>query len=86
MVKSLIKLYKDNRVLVLLDLAYLVLSILAFFVAGVVALFNQPLGLSILIVPLAAIVICVMNLVAWALVKLVMDQIVEANKPKKDTK
>ena len=81
MIKSLIKLYKDHRVLVLLDLAYLVLSILSFMVAGIVALFNQSLGISILIVPLTALVACVMNIVAWALVKLVMDQLTEATKP-----
>lgn len=84
MVKGLIKLYKENRVLVLLDIAYFALSILSFLLAGVVALFNQPLGVSILIVPLAALVACVMNVVAWAIVKLVMDQL--SSSDKKNTK
>lgn len=70
----------------MLEVAYFALSLLSFAVAGVVALFNQSLGVSILIVPLVALIAGVMNVVAWALVKLVMEQIINVTKPKKDTK
>ncbi len=73
MIKDLIKLYKDRRELTLLEIAYFILSILSFVAAGVVALFNQSLGVSILIVPLVALVAGVMNIVAWSLVKLIIE-------------
>lgn len=83
---SLIKLYRENRELTLLEIAYFALSVLSFVVASVVALFNQSLGVSILIVPLIALIAGVMNVVAWALVKLVMEQIISAKTGKKSEK
>ena len=83
MVNNLIKLIKDNRELTLLEIAYFALSLLSFAVAGVVALFNQSLGVSVLIVPLVALVAGVMNVIAWALVKLVMEQIISSRSGKK---
>ena len=76
MIKDLIKLYKDRRELTLLEITYFALSILSFAIAGVVALFNQSLGVSILIVPLVALIAGLMNIVAWSLVKLVIEAVI----------
>lgn len=76
MVNAIIKLYKNHRELTLLEITYFILMIIAFVVAGVVALFSQSLGVSILIVPLVCLIAGVMNLVAWALVKLTLDNLV----------
>ena len=81
MIKSLIKLYKDNKQLTLLEIAYFALSILSFAVAGIVALFNQSLGINILIVPLVAFIAGLMNIVIWAVIRLVIDALIERGKP-----
>ena len=80
MIKSLIKLYKDNKQLTLLEIAYFALSILSFAVAGIVALFNQSLGVNILIVPLIAFVAGLMNIVLWAVIRLVIEALIERDK------
>lgn len=80
MFKSLIKLYKDNKQLTLLEIAYFALSILSFAVAGIVALFNQSLGVNILIVPLIAFVAGLMNIVLWAVIRLVIEALIERDK------
>lgn len=80
MFKSLIKLYKDNKQLTLLEIAYFALSILSFAVAGIVALFNQSLGINILIVPLIAFVAGLMNIVLWAVIRLVIEALIERDK------
>lgn len=73
MIKGLIKLYKERRELTLLEIAYFALSVISFIVAGTIALFNQALGISILIVPLFALIAGVVNIVAWSLVKLLVE-------------
>ncbi len=83
MIKGLIKLYKDRRELTLLEIAYFALSVISFVVAGTVSLFNQSLGVSILIVPLIALVAGVVNIVAWSLIKIFIEAL--ANK-KDETK
>ena len=75
MIKDLIKLYEDGRELTLLEITYFALSVLSFMVAGILALFNQALGVSVLIVPLIALVAGVMNIVAWSLVKLIIESL-----------
>jgi len=75
MVNTIIKLYKNHRELTLLEITYFVLMIIAFMVAGIVALFSQSLGVSILVVPLVCLIAGVMNLVAWSLVKLALDNL-----------
>ena len=72
MIKTLVRLYKERRELTLLEIAYFTLSVISFIIAGTVALFNQSLGVSILIVPLFALVAGVVNIVAWSLVKLLI--------------
>lgn len=87
MVNDLIKLYKEGQKLTLLEIAYFAITILAFGVAGIVALFNQSLGVSILIIPLITLIAGVMNIIAWSLVKLIIEHMIsrkqKAAKPAK---
>ena len=83
MINDIIKLYREGRELTLLEIAYFAITLLAFGVAGVVALFNQSLGVSILIVPLVSLIAGVMNIVAWSLVKLIIEHIIESKKAQK---
>lgn len=80
MIDKLVKLYEDKRELTLLEIAYFAISIISFFIAAILALFNQALGVSILIVPFCALIAGVMNIVAWALVKLVIEELVKSKK------
>ncbi|MBQ3309557.1 hypothetical protein IJG78_02670 [Candidatus Saccharibacteria bacterium] len=93
MIKDLIKLYKERRELTLLEITYFTLSVITFAVAGIIALFNQSLGVSILIVPLIALIAGVVNIVAWSVVKLVIESLINrknadkaADKPAKTIK
>lgn len=83
MIKDLIKLYENHNQLVLLEIVYFSISIISFSLAGIVALFNQSLGVSILIIPLIALIAGVMNVVAWSLIKLIIDALMSHNKAKK---
>ena len=69
MVNKIISLYRGGKQLILLEIAYIALAVAAFFAAGVVALFNQSLGVGILIVPLVALISGAMNVVIWSLVR-----------------
>lgn len=69
------QLHQNRRELVLLEAAYLLIAILSFLLAGSIALFNQPLGNSFLIIPLVAFVAFSTNIIAWALVKLFVEAI-----------
>lgn len=86
MIKELIKLYKDRRELTLLEITYFALSVISFAIAGVLALFNQALGISVLIVPLVAFIAGLMNIVAWAVVRLFIEGLMNRNKNSKDKK
>lgn len=86
MVNGIIKLYKNHRELTLLEMTYFIMMILAFVVAGVVALFSQSLGVSILVVPLVCLIAGVMNLVAWSLVKLALDSLIHWHDKKNEDK
>ncbi len=86
MIKDLIKLYKDRRELTLLEITYFALSVVSFAIAGILALFNQALGLSVLVVPLVAFIAGLMNIVAWAVVRLIIEGLINREKPDKNTK
>lgn len=88
MINDIIKLYKNGKELTLLEIAYFVITLVSFAVAGVIALFNQSLGVSVLIVPLIALIAGIMNIVAWSLVKLIIEHLIAArnNKEVKDVK
>ncbi|MDR3298279.1 MAG: hypothetical protein LBT19_02865 [Candidatus Nomurabacteria bacterium] len=82
-IKYLTKLYQEHRELALLQWTYLALAATSILVAGIFALFNQSLGVSILIVPLVAFIAISMNIIAWALIKLAAETFL--NKPLKTT-
>ena len=83
MINDIIKLYKNGKELTLLELAYFAITLISFAVAGVVALFNQSLGVSVLVVPLIALIAGVMNIVAWSLVKLIIEHLISSRESKK---
>ena len=68
-----IGLYRKNRQLVLLSWVYGILAVVFVFIAGIFALINQSVGVAILIVPLIAICALSANVVAWALIHLMLD-------------
>lgn len=68
-----IGLYRKNRQLVLLSWVYGILAVVFVFIAGIFALINQGVGVAILIVPLVAICALSANVVAWALIHLMLD-------------
>ena len=71
--KKLVKLFRAGKKLELLEYAYIALFVVVTLVAGLIALINQAVGVSFLIVPLICLVSCSMNLVAWSIVKTVME-------------
>lgn len=70
-----LKLYKEKKQLALLNCSYGVVAALFVIISGICALFNQSLGVSLLIVPLIAIASICFNIIIWALVKLALDAI-----------
>ena len=83
---GIIKLYKNHRELLLVEITYLVITLLSFIVAGVIALFNQSFGVAALMVPLVSLIALVVNVVVWAMVKFVLDGIVAQYDKKNDAK
>ncbi len=86
MFKGLINLYEGHRELTLLEITYFTLTVITFIVAGTIALFNQNLGVSMLIVPLITLIIGVVNIVAWSLVRLFVESLIERKADKKPIK
>jgi len=83
------KLYQEKRELALLEWTYLVMVIVSVLIAGLFALFDQSIGVGMLIVPMVASIAMSMNVVAWALIKLAADTIltkIKNEKPKNKTK
>jgi hypothetical protein len=68
---------EDKREFKLLQMVYLALGVISVIVCGLVGLFNQSLGVGMLIFPLIVIVAMCMNVVTWALVKLGADTMVD---------
>jgi len=83
MINDIIKLYKEGKELTLLEIAYFSITVISFAIAGIVALFNQSFGVSVLIIPLVALVAGLMNIVAWSLVKLIVEHLISSRKEKK---
>jgi len=80
------RLYREKRELALLEWCYLVMVILSVLIAGLFALFDQSVGVGMLIVPLVTLIAMSMNVVAWALIKLAADTILPKKSDKKPTK
>ena len=65
------KLYQEKRELALVGWAYFAMMIVSVVIAIVTfAVFNESLGVGILIVPMVAMVAISMNVVAWTLIKI----------------
>ena len=71
--KYFLNLYRERKQITLLSWAYSAFAIIFVFIAGIFALINQNLGLSMLIIPLVAIIALIGNIVVWALIKLALD-------------
>lgn len=80
------KLQKEDNRYGMLELAYSVIAIVSIFIAGIIALFNQSLGVSLLVIPLVAAAACVLNVMIWSLTKLVADAIRDREAAKKANK
>ena len=68
------QLYKDKRELTILEITYLLIAVIAFLVAAIIALLNQSLGVALLIIPFIAFLAFSANLIVWALVKMLLDE------------
>lgn len=68
-----LELYKNKREMTILQGVYLAVALFSLTVAGVLALIDQSVGQSALIVPLIAMVAFCFNTIAWALIKMVLD-------------
>lgn len=77
MVQGVINLYKSHKELLLVEIAYFLIMIIGFMAAGFVALFNQALGVSFLVIPLIAVIASVVNVVVWSLIKTAMEHLVK---------
>ena len=47
---------------------------ISFLVSAVIALLNQPLGISLLIVPLTSLLALVVNFIIWASVRVLIEE------------
>lgn len=67
--KKLVKLFREGKKLELLEYSYVILFVAITLVAGLIALVNQAVGVSFLVIPLICLVSFSMNIVAWSIVK-----------------
>ena len=81
-----VELYKENKQIVLLTWCYSIIAIIFVIIAGLIALINQPLGVSLLIIPLVSIIALAMNVVFWALIHLAIDSKSKKKTPSKSKK
>jgi uncharacterized membrane protein YhhN len=84
--KYFAKLREERRELALLEWTYLAMAVVSVLIAGVFALFNQSIGMGMLIVPLVAFIAMSMNIVAWALIRLAMETWLPKRKSSKKSK
>ena len=82
MINYFANLYKEKKQVALLTWAYSILAVASIFIAGLVALINQTVGVGMLIIPLVAIVALCMNVVAWSLVRFALDTLFARAKAK----
>ena len=75
-------LYQNHREYTLLQWLYAIIAVLGVIIAGLVALMNQTLGISILIVPGIFGVAFLANLVAWSLLNTVLKSVFSGSKKK----
>lgn len=68
-------LYENHREFALLQWLYAIIAFLGLLIAGTIALMNQSLGISVLIVPAIFAIAFVANLVAWSLLNTVLRSV-----------
>jgi len=65
--------YRDNKKLELLQYAYVIIFAVVMVISGLIALINQAIGISFLIIPLICVVSFCMNLIAWSIIKTAIE-------------
>lgn len=70
----LTRLYQQKRELIILEFSYALVALVTFLVSAVIALLNQPLGISLLIVPLISLLALVVNFIIWASVRILIEE------------
>ena len=80
--EKIMGLYKNKRELTILQGLYFGVAVAFLVIAGLVALVNQSVGLALLVVPLVSFITFSINTVIWALVKLMLDTVLEMKKSK----
>ena len=73
MKQKILSLYKAKRELTILQGTYAILALASLAIAGTVALINQPIGVAILSITLFLLAILLINLIAWSLLRLFLD-------------
>lgn len=68
------QLYKEQRELTILEVTYLIIAVFSFFVAAVIALLNQSLGVALLIIPFVSFLALSANMIVWALVRMLLEE------------
>lgn len=68
------QLYKEQRELTILEITYLIIAVLSFLIAAVIALLNQSLGVALLIIPFVSFLALSANMIVWALVRMLLDE------------
>lgn len=71
-------LYKNHREYALLQWLYAAVAAVSLCICGLVALLNQSLGISLLIVPLVSGVAFATNLVVWSLLNTVLKTLFDS--------
>ena len=68
------QLYKEKRELTILEVTYLIIAIISFLMAAVIALLNQSLGVALLIIPFVSFLALSANMIVWALVRMLLEE------------
>ena len=68
------QLYKEQRELTILEVTYLIIAVLSFLVAAVIALLNQSLGVALLIIPFVSFLALSANMIVCSLVRMLLDE------------
>ena len=72
-VRYFLHLYQEKKQVALLAWAYAIIMVISTLIAGLVALFDQSLGVGLLIVPLIALVAFSVNILMWAMVRFIIE-------------
>lgn len=79
------QLYKEQRELTILEITYLIIAVLSFLVAAVIALLNQSLGVALLIIPFVSFLALSANIIVWALIRMLLEESTRADFKKSQT-